>query len=104
MVVYNFKRIIKKCPVNCHELLEAKIEKFIDGYKSGVNGHCTINHSIPNHIIWVTLYDKGIHENWRNGEIVKTPLNKKTSARFPVIQKKFTGKLPLAKDLEKMNL
>jgi len=72
----------------------------------GIEMHVTIYHSLPHHLIWLSYYTDGKHENWVRDEkfeegkvsthfhIVKTPFNKS--------QKRFKGEIPKIKDIQKL--
>jgi hypothetical protein len=92
MTVFHFKKKLV-CGKKCHENFEANIMKLIPEFDSGVNGHVTMFHENP-HEVWITFYTDNFHENWSLTGIKKT--------KFNSTQKRFTGKLPTLKQLEKL--
>jgi hypothetical protein len=108
MTVFNFKKKVD-CDKKCHSRITENVLSICPSFIPTVNGHVTVYHSFPEHIFWITFYDKGVHENHTakkdkhgNNIIVSTPLNTKIDYFHGVIQKKFKGKLPTEKELKKV--
>jgi hypothetical protein len=93
MTVFHFKKKLP-CGKKCHENFSLKVKELVPEFEDGVNGHTTLLHEMPYHRVWVTFYDKEKHENWTIDGIIKTEFNN--------TQKKFKGKLPTQKQLEKI--
>lgn len=92
-IIHFTKNISCTNGIKCTEDLTTKIMSIIPSGINGQNMHISIYHKQKNHLFWVTCYNKGTHENWRDGKSIHT--------KFNDIQKKFSGRLPSEKDLKK---
>ena len=99
MIIHFEKKI--ECPNTkdnhelCHKQFLQAIQKLLPQYEDGKNGHISISHNRKeNHKFWVTLYEKGKHENYRDGKSIKTKFNE--------IQKKYSGPLPTEEELKNL--
>ena len=102
MTVIHYKKNLL-CGENCHEKFSKTIVTLCPEFKESFSGHTTLTHGKEYHEIFVTFYDKGVHENWTPKGIIKTKFNDKSI--HPEIQKKltkYTGYLPTKSELENL--
>ena len=78
----------------CDKGIIKKIESKLKGNTDKINFHISIRHSMPNHRIWVFLYDEdNKHESESHGKTVYTQSN---------TVKKFKGTKPTESEIKKI--
>ena len=84
-MICHFKKKVE-CSPNCHANVTAKVIELYPDFIPSINGHISISHAKPEHLFFITFYNLGYHENFKNGVSVQTEFND--------MQKKYTGKFP----------